>query len=346
MATLKLCLFGQLQTFRGEQRLRALPSRKEQHLLCYLLLHRQRSHARSVLAGLFWGDSSEEQARKSLRTSLWRLRKFLEQDADPAETYLLVGSDDIGFNARSDYWLDVETFERSIAAAVRLGDAGASESALVSSLSSAVELYQGDLLEGCHEEWCLLERERLRGAFLHALATLLAYHRSRGAYDAAIRCGRRIVAHDPLLEEAHRELMELYRLSGNRAAALRQYHLCREVLARELGVEPAEPLRALYAQIIRQAETNGQGGRGRTAGRSLAARVATAGTDGAPPSPASQMDAILGRLQALQGEFRRNMESLETARRELERDLALRQKVLELAGSSRKGPAAISPTEQ
>ena len=29
------------------------------------------------------------------------------------------------------------------------------------SLEDAVSLYQGDLLEGCYEDWCIYERERL-----------------------------------------------------------------------------------------------------------------------------------------------------------------------------------------
>ena len=46
-----------------------LPRRKVESLLAYLLLHPEQ-HGRDQLATLFWGDSSDAQARHSLRTAL------------------------------------------------------------------------------------------------------------------------------------------------------------------------------------------------------------------------------------------------------------------------------------
>jgi DNA-binding SARP family transcriptional activator len=121
--------------------------------------------------------------------------------------------------------------------------------ALTRSLQDTVNLYQGDLLEGCYEDWCLYERERLQGMFLNALTQLMVCYRTQGNYDQAIDCGQRILSYDPLMEEIHREMMSLYAVAGHRGAALRQYRLCREVLARELKIAPMEETDALYAQI-------------------------------------------------------------------------------------------------
>ena len=68
-------------------------------LLGYLTLFRHRFHAREVLAGLFWGESSEDRARSSLNTTLWRLRKVLEPGSIPIGAYLVTTpSGEIGFN--------------------------------------------------------------------------------------------------------------------------------------------------------------------------------------------------------------------------------------------------------
>ena len=51
---------------------------------------------------------------------------------------------------------------------------------------------------------------------------------------------RRWLALDPLHEPAHRELIRLYALDGDRAAALAQYRDCVRTLSQELGVGPVD----------------------------------------------------------------------------------------------------------
>ena len=82
MDVLRICLFGTLQIYRGEKCLNKFPTCKTRDLFCYLVLRRQRFHARNTLAGLFWSDSPEEQARKYLRNTLWRLRSSLALDGE------------------------------------------------------------------------------------------------------------------------------------------------------------------------------------------------------------------------------------------------------------------------
>lgn len=130
---------------------------------------------------------------------------------------------------RHRYWLDVDEFEKKLSMPqVRASEPDASHlnRELFDNLTSAVELYQGELLEGCYEDWCLYEQQRLQELYLSALTRLMACHRSRGAYEEAIRCGQRVLSYDPLLEEVHREMMRLHCLAGNRGTALRQYRIC------------------------------------------------------------------------------------------------------------------------
>src|SRR5207253_7839201 len=63
-------------------------------------------------------------------------------------------------------------------------------------------------------------------------------------------CAERLVAHDPLREESHRLLMQLCHASGDRARAVRAYHVCAATLERELGIEPAPETRAVYESLV------------------------------------------------------------------------------------------------
>jgi DNA-binding SARP family transcriptional activator len=297
MDRLRIYLFEQLRVYRNDEELAGFPTAKAQHLFCYLILRRNRCHARGVLAGLFWGDSPEEQARKALRTTLWRLRAFLEPPGSEG-SYLIVNNEEIGFNRGGDYWLDVEEFERRLVPRLQIeraiGNTGPPDQEGFCSLSDSINLYRGDLLEGCHEDWCLYERERLQGMFLHALTCLMLYYRHQGRYDQAIGCGQRILSYDPLMEEVHREMMRLHALNGNRGAALRQYRLCRDILTRELGIEPMDETDALYAQICTHAMTS-----------SCRTLEPTGGPPSAYTAPLTfQIDQALNQLRLAQTELR------------------------------------------
>ncbi|MDQ7029938.1 MAG: BTAD domain-containing putative transcriptional regulator [Ardenticatenia bacterium] len=117
-------------------------------------------------------------------------------------------------------------------------------------LSEAVTLYRGDFLEDIYDDWALLERERLRELYLRALERLITLHKQQGNYEGALTYAQRLATADPLRETAHRELMRLYHLLGRDHAALEQYATLRQLLADELGLEPAAAATtALYHEI-------------------------------------------------------------------------------------------------
>src|SRR5262249_11420980 len=125
-------------------------------------------------------------------------------------------------------------------------------------LERAAVLYQGELLEGISpgsaqfEEWLRAERERLHEIALEAFAKLLAHQMKLDATEPAIQPALRLLSLDPLQEVTHRAVMRLYARQGRRAAALRQYQLCVDVLQRELGVEPEEATKQVYRELLPQ----------------------------------------------------------------------------------------------
>jgi DNA-binding SARP family transcriptional activator len=246
MAMLTIQLFGRLAINIDGVPVHTLESRKAQELLAFLLLHRDRPHTREALATLFWADASPAKGRKYLRQALWRVHNVVGQS--PTCPLVLTDGEWVTLNPQADVWLDVAVFERichglKADADVPLSTPDAQR------LESAVALYQGELLDSCYEEWCLFERERLQGLYVDALDTLVDHALRTGAYAAGIQNAHRLLAIDPARERTHRRLMKLYWLSGDRTGAMRQYQRCTTVLARELGVVPADATRALFEQI-------------------------------------------------------------------------------------------------
>jgi len=250
MGILQVRLFGGMHMTHNNWRTEATITREIQALLAYLLLQRQRVHSREVLSGIFWGEYSQEKARGSLNTALWKLKKTLEPQGIPVGTYLKITHlSEVGFNRESRYWLDVEVFEEEINRISGCPVQMVQELHIVD-LEKALELYKGELLEGFYDNWALRERERLRALHLKSLIYLLQYYGFHGAWEKAITYGQQILELDPLREEIHREIMRLYMENGQRSLAVRQYEICRSTLANELGIAPMEDTQALYTRIF------------------------------------------------------------------------------------------------
>ncbi len=250
MADLRIRLFGSLEIRRGGVLLPALPTERSKHLFAFLVLHRERLFHRDVLCGRLWGDRAEPEARKTLRTALWRLRSILEPEEEDEGTVFHVEGQQIGFPGTRAAWVDACAFEERMEAQ----GAGPDDVLDVEGARScirAASLYRGDLLEGIYgEEWCTFHRERFRLDHLTCLERLLRYFREREEWLDAIAWGQRLLRRDPLREHVHRSLMECHYAMGDRPSALRRYEECRAVLEEELGIEPMPETRKLRARIL------------------------------------------------------------------------------------------------
>ena len=249
MTVLHVSLFGKLRVCHDEQVLTSLEARKVQELFCYLLLYRDRPHPRETLTDLLWNGNSTAQAKKYLRHTLWQLQSTLYAHVEPCQShFLLVEADWIQLNPATTLWLDVAVFEQAFA--MTQGIPGyALDAQQKQALQLAIQLYQGDLLEGWYQEWCLFERERLQNMYLEMLSKLMDACEAVQEYEAGLIYGARILRCDLAHEPTHRRLMRLHYLTGNRTAALRQYRRCLSALKEELDVKPGKSTVSLYEQI-------------------------------------------------------------------------------------------------
>ena len=249
MSTLSIQLFGKFCVRRNEQVLEGFDARKVQELFCYLLLHRNHSLPRETLAGLLWPDTTTIQSKKNLRQALWQLQSALGSQTEPInDRVLLVEPEWVQLNSEADIWLDVVIFEKAFDLVQKV-PGHELDAQRVQVLQDAVQLYQGPLLEGWYQDWCLLERERLQNMYLTMLDKLMGYCEVCRDYETSLLYGMRIMCYDRAREPTHRRLMRLYYLLGDRAEALRQYERCAAALEEELGVRPSKSTVALYKQI-------------------------------------------------------------------------------------------------
>ncbi|MET7296679.1 BTAD domain-containing putative transcriptional regulator [Streptomyces griseoloalbus] len=196
--------------------------RNGQRLLAFMGLRGRVS--RTVLAGTLWPEATEEHARGSLRTTLWKL---------PRGKPSLIGCWGDSLSISPTLCVDVHVLTRTALDVVE-------DSGPPSRTRPPLGLLTGeDLLPGWDEDWVLVERERLRQLRLHALDTLAEALIRQGRPALGMEAAWAGVRAEPLRESAHRAIVSAHLAEGNVGEAVRHYDAFRRLLNQELGVAPS-----------------------------------------------------------------------------------------------------------
>lgn len=244
------CL-GQFRFYDDEQAILDWPNRRSKSVLKYLLLHGEQPVRRDLLMDTFWPDHEPSAARNNLNVAIYTLRQALRRGTAERST-ILFRDESYMLNPELGVWLDVDEFRRR----AKAGRAAMRRGRLADALreyETAVELYQGDLLEeDAYEAWAEQPRRELREAYVDALNFLAGYTYEAGQDAACIGYSRRLLAVEPADEATHRRLMRAYARQNQRYLAIRQYQQCVEALREHLDVAPDAETARLYKSILRQ----------------------------------------------------------------------------------------------
>src|SRR3989441_8349409 len=231
-------LFGavRLTDASGREVKRLLTRSRRLALLAYLAAATPRGlRRRDSLLALFWPELDQEHARAALRQALHVVR-----DALGAEVIVTRGDDEVGLDLEG-IWCDVAAFDHAIA---------------THQFAAALDLYQGDLLEGFFipgagefERWLESTRAQLRAAASTAARALVEQCETAGDLGAAAEWARRSIRlglHD---EEILRGLIALLDRLGDLESAVKAYEEFAQQLKRDLETEPPAETKAVLAEI-------------------------------------------------------------------------------------------------
>lgn len=180
-------------------------TQKARALTVYLAMKRGTAVSREEIVEAFWPDADPENARSSLKTALWSIRRALrDAKIDPAG---VISADNSTICWHALTTVDCLEFgARAIA-----GD------------RCALDVYAGEFLPGDYDTWASSERERLIRLLETLLGALLA--ESRSIADA-----QRLLSLDPYSEAAYAALIEAELQSGSPVAAQALYARFESVL--------------------------------------------------------------------------------------------------------------------
>ena len=201
------------------------PPPRCQGLLAALLL-KPKLTQRIGIANLLFPNESECRALGYLSDRLWLLRKAFHH------LPLITNNQSLVLPAEG-IWSDVDQFNRYIALANHIH------------LVDAANLYQGDLLPSHYDDWIILERESLYLKYIDVLKKIAGRFLEHGRFNDALPHLKKLNRLEPYDEHIVRQLLTVYRETGQRSAALNVYETLCDQLEKELDTTPEQSTQAL-----------------------------------------------------------------------------------------------------
>jgi serine/threonine protein kinase/DNA-binding winged helix-turn-helix (wHTH) protein len=221
---------------------------RQRRLLGALLVAAGDVVSRDRLVDAVWGDEPPDEASRTLRTYIARLRRALAE-AGGGTTEGPIRTQPNGYLLdTAAHQIDAGRFEALQAQGRRRLDTDPTSA--LGALNEALALWRGPAYaEFTDQDWARPEAVRLEQLRLGTVELRI---------DAALACGMHeeiipeletLIIEHPLRDGLRARLMlALYR-GGRQAEALRAYQAFRTYLGEELGLEPSEALRTLEGQI-------------------------------------------------------------------------------------------------
>jgi DNA-binding SARP family transcriptional activator/TolB-like protein len=214
-----------------------LRNRKARAILAYLALRETGEEQRERLAGLFWSEFSEPNARATLRQAVHELR----------EAMLAVGCGAL-VGTRTAVGLQPGSFRVDLDGLLTVVAAREAPEALLRQARLAESLLAGfDDLDPSFHGWLTARRQTLQDRLIRGLEDgyrdlALARRRRRRLAEAALLL-------DPTHEEACRAVMQAAAEDGEIGAALRAYDELYRLLGDEYDMEPSAATQALVVEV-------------------------------------------------------------------------------------------------
>ncbi|TDT42702.1 DNA-binding SARP family transcriptional activator [Streptomyces sp. BK208] len=247
--TLRIQLLGPVRAWQYDEEVRTGPPK--QRAVLGLLAGRggEVVCVEHIIDGV-WGTDTPQSAAGGVHTYVAGLRRVLDPDRGRRGTSSVLASAAGGYclSVTADE-VDALLFARRHATARRAAAEGDTARALTL-YGDALSLWRGSAYSGVPGPFAAMERTRLQDLRFTAIEEWAQVMLADGRHAEAVPELSAAVSEEPLREKLRWLLMlALYR-SDRQAHALSVYAQTRQLLSRELGIEPGAELQSLHQQIL------------------------------------------------------------------------------------------------
>ncbi|MEO8745040.1 MAG: BTAD domain-containing putative transcriptional regulator [Candidatus Dormiibacterota bacterium] len=247
---MRIYLTGEVQVENGSRLLREskLGGPQGRFVLAYLITERKRAVTQAELADALWPEALPASWNLALSAIVSKLRTHLGSIG--LDRTRIIGSafGCYQLTPLAETWVDIEAASAGVDAAEGALAAGKPGAAYGPSLI-ATTILRRPFLAGDDGPWAHARREALASMLVRALDCRVEALVANGEVELALTHAREAVRLEPYRESGYRRLMRVQARMGDRAEAVRVYIDLRQLLSKELGVEPAEETEALYREI-------------------------------------------------------------------------------------------------
>jgi len=243
---LSINMFGQMSISYNGASIAAKLSKKLMALICLLVLNAHREMSREKITAYLWPDSDEESARYNLRYNLWVLKKVIPLDTN-GQSFVLITKDSCRINKRYRFQCDK----------LRIDEFDVQGKSAVEELIQLKELFKGEFLEGFYLKNCdefneiiLFERVVCQTRQIEIMKKLINLYEEAHRYEEELQVLHEMMALEPYNENFAYRILNIYKNTGNRAAAINYYKKFEGKLRRDLNIAPNNELKLLCRTLV------------------------------------------------------------------------------------------------
>jgi len=254
--TFRLYSLGQFKVLKNDQPLgfMAKIQRKPMELLKAIIAFDGDEIPEDRLAHQLWPGIDIDYARRSLTTTLHRLRKMLDEDAA-----IVLHQGRLTLDPRF-WWIDTRALNRvyrEIDLLLKHPLKTVPTERITELAEKVYAFYQGPFMMGEPDQpWFVSLRERLRNKHLRYIGELGHHLEETGQWDRAVDYYRRSIEIDAVAEGFYRRLMLCYSKLDRPAEVIETYESCRKILLTTQNSEPSAETKALYERLFPSTQTH------------------------------------------------------------------------------------------
>lgn len=252
LVDLTINMLGSVEILRDPARpfaIDAWTTKRSRDILCFIASRPHCRASKDVIVDTFWAEADSEAVEKNFHPTISHIRKALNSNQLLKQNFLVYRDGDYQLSSDFSYRIDIQEFDRLLMEGEAARRAGQHERC-ASSYEDAIKLYRGEFMQGCYDAWAEEARAYYREYYLHMLEALVAAALKAEEWSRSLHLAHQVLRDDPFREDVHSMIMRAYAAQGNRAAVKEQYETLRNLVRKELGVEPAAETQKIYRQLF------------------------------------------------------------------------------------------------
>ena len=215
---------------------------KVKELMAYLVHRRGEVIHKDKIIETLWPDMDYEKTVANLHTCIYQIRKTLKEYGLSEQMKVIYLEDGYRLQLDASY-CDLDLFMKTVS------DSDDITKETLSVYEQVIELYGGDYFANEDYQWSTDLRMKFQLSYQELLMKVADYYRGEGNLTYTVKHLQRLIASNPLQEEYHERLLQVFAQMRDRDALHKHYETMRGMFLEELGIEPRVATRELFEQL-------------------------------------------------------------------------------------------------